>query len=414
MSVVTPLQTTGLINTTGTTLGTLKPDAYYDKLLLKMLRQLNFEYAKYAVEKSLPRNYGDTINWRRYVKLSPTAVPLTEGITPEGKEISGSSITAVIAQYGDVMYLSDLVELEQLDDVKREYAIELGYLAKETLDLIVRNVLVAEGSAFFAASRAGLGTLASGDVPKVDDFRKITIAMKKAFLGGNRKAGGKYVALVSPEVMFDLFDDERMQDYMDFGNSNAPFNDGMTVDFFGIRFVEVLNAPTAQNDAVTAHDAIIIGEEAYAITKLEGAGLSIITKGLGSAGVEDPLNQRQSMGWKINGFGVKVLNNEAVVNYWSVPSAGLAAEDLFVAPETHTVTVTFALATGVTNITIKDATFEAEVGEDGASVIARAIAAGYLEAGAAGTITPYAEVGATNSLAATELTADDTFFVKIV
>jgi N4-gp56 family major capsid protein len=321
---VTNLQTTTVINTTGTTAGTLKPDAYYDKLLLKMLRQLNFEYAKYAVEKSLPRNYGDTINWRRFVKLSPTTTPLAEGVTPTGKQISGSSLTAVIAQYGDVMYLSDLVELEQLDDVKREYAVELGFLAKETLDLIVRNVLVAEGSAFFAGGEATLGALAAGDKPLVDDFRKIVIGMKKAFLGGNRKAGGKYVALVSPEVMYELFDDERMKDYMDFGQSNAPFNDGMVVEFFGIRFVEVLNAPTstATTGSVIAHDSVVIGEEAYAITKLEGAGVSIITKGLGSAGVEDPLNQRQSMGWKINGFSAKVLNPEAIVNYWSVPTNG--------------------------------------------------------------------------------------------
>lgn len=416
---VTNLQTVGVINSTGTTQGTLKPDAYYDKLLLKMLRQLNFEYAKYAVEKSLPRNYGDTINWRRYVKLSPTAVPLTEGITPEGKEISGSSLTAVIAQYGDVMYLSDLVELEQLDDVKREYAVELGFLAKETLDLIVRNVLVAEGSAFFAGGRAGLGTLATGDVPAVDDFRKITIAMKKAFLGGNRKAGGKYVALVSPDVMFDLFDDQRMQDYMNFGQSNGPFNDGMIVDFFGIRFVEVLNAPTANNEAVTAHDSIVIGEEAYAITKLEGAGLSIITKGLGSAGVEDPLNQRQSMGWKISGFGAKVLNNEAVVNYWSVPTAGI---DVSAFKKEETVLVTFKLATGVSNITINEyevdgngfTTFEAIKGEDGASVIERAIAAGILVAGAAGTITPFGEAAATTNLSAVELSAADEYFLKIV
>jgi N4-gp56 family major capsid protein len=418
----TPLQTTGVVNATS---AGLKPDAYYDKLLLKMLRQLNFEFAKYAVEKSLPRNYGDQINWRRYIKLSPTAVPLTEGITPTGKEIAGSSITAVIAQYGDVMYLSDLVELEQLDDVKREYAIELGYLAKETLDLIVRNVLVAEGSAFFAGGNTGLGTLAAfvdgtnDDRPKVDDFRKITIAMKKAFLGGNRKAGGKYVALVSPEIMFDLFDDERMQDFMDFGQSNAPFNDGMTVEMFGIRFVEVLNAPTAQNDAVTAHDSIIIGEEAYAITKLEGAGLSVITKGLGSAGVEDPLNQRQSMGWKINGFGARVLNNEAVVNYWAVPASGsLAAADVL--DKDEVVIVTFKLATGVTNITIGAVdvvstytTFKAYKGEDGASVVARAVAAGILTKSASGTITPYAEVGATTSLAATELTAADDYFLKL-
>jgi len=410
---VTNLQTTAVVTASG---AGLKPDAYYDKLLLKMLRQLNFEFAKYAVEKSLPRNYGDTINWRRYVKLSPSVLPLTEGITPEGKEISGSSITAVIAQFGDVMYLSDLVELEQLDDVKREYAVELGYLAKETLDLIVRNVLVAEGSAFFAASRDGIGTLANGDVPKIDDFRKITIAMKKAFLGGNRKAGGKYVALVSPEVMFDLFDDERMQDYMNFGQSNAPFGDGMIVEMFGIRFVEVLNAPTAQNDAITTHDSLVIGEEAYAITKLEGAGLSIITKGLGSAGVEDPLNQRQSMGWKINGFGVRVLNNEAVVNYWSVPAnQTLAAGDILDKNEVVTVTFTLRTAETAADLSIKQGTFKAYKGETGASVIARAVAAGVLVNNTgAGTITPFTLAASGSSLATVELTAADEFFLEIV
>ena len=37
----------------------IKPDAYYDMLLLKMLRQMEFHYSKYAIQKSLPRNYGD-------------------------------------------------------------------------------------------------------------------------------------------------------------------------------------------------------------------------------------------------------------------------------------------------------------------------------------------------------------------
>jgi len=309
---------------------TLKPDAYYDKLLLTMLRQMEFEYAKYAVEKTLPRNFGDTINWRRFLKLDPNTSPLTEGVTPEGLTVSGTSVTAVIKQYGDVMYFTDLVDLQQLDDVKREYTVELGYLAQETMDLVVRNVLVGEGSAFFAGGNTTLAGLDAGtetvegktvgvDRPKIDDFRKIVLGMKRAYLKGNRKAGGRYVALVSPEVIFQLFDDERMSDYMDFGQTNAPFADGMVVDMFGIRFVEVLNAPIVDNGTVLAHDSIVIGEEAYAITKLQGQGIQVITKGLGSAGVEDPLEQRQSIGYKMTGFSTKVLNNEAVVNYWSVP-----------------------------------------------------------------------------------------------
>jgi N4-gp56 family major capsid protein len=310
----------------------IKPDAYYDMMLLKMLRQMEFHYSKYAIQKSLPRNYGDTINWRRFKKLEVASDLglLVEGKTPAGKEgISGEQITAVIAQYGEVMYFTDLVDLQQLDDVRREYTIELGYIAQETLDTIVRNTLVNEGSAYFAEGTAITSLLdndADGSVrPKIDDFRKIVLGFKKDFVQGVRGAGGKYVALISPEVMFALFDDERMMQYMSYGQTNAPLADGVAIDMFGIRFEEVLNAPVltggSGSTAWTAHDSIVLAEEAYAITKLQGEGnVRVITKGLGSAGVDDPLDQRQSIGYKITGFSAKVLRPESVVNYWSNPT----------------------------------------------------------------------------------------------
>jgi len=172
----------------------LKPDAYFDKLLLKMLRQLEFHYMKYATEKTLPRNFADTINWRRFIKLSPNIDPLQEARTPEGRLIRGTALTATIAQYGDVMFFSDLVDVMQLDDVKREYTVELGYLAKETLDIIIRNTLVAEGSPFFANGVDDLDDYtpaATNGIPdfgiRIDDIRKITIAMKRAHLSGRSR-----------------------------------------------------------------------------------------------------------------------------------------------------------------------------------------------------------------------------------
>ena len=301
----------------------VKPDAYYDMMLLKMLRQMEFHYAKYAIQKSLPRNYGDTINWRRFKKLkvADDLGLLTEGQTPEGKTgIEGESIHAVIQQYGEVMYFTDLVDLQQLDDVRRENTIELGYIAQQTLDTIVRNTLVAEGSVFYATGATANVSLADLEAdkgrPKIDDFRKIVLGFKKDYVTGVRGAAGRYVALISPEVMFALFDDERMHQYMSYGQTNGPLQDGMAIDMFGIRFEEVLNAPVVGN----AHDSIVLADEAYAITKLQGEGnVRVITKGLGSAGVSDPLDQRQSIGYKITGFSAKVLRPESVVNYWSVP-----------------------------------------------------------------------------------------------
>ena len=105
--------------------------------------------------------------------------------------------------------------------------------------------LLTEGSAYFAGGVAGLAELDSAAPvrPSIDDFRKIVLGFKKDFVQGVRGAGGKYVALISPEVMFALFDDRRMIQYMSFGNNNAPLQDGVAIDMFGIRFEEVLNAP---------------------------------------------------------------------------------------------------------------------------------------------------------------------------
>jgi hypothetical protein len=61
---ITPLQTTTGINT-GTGATATKPAAFYDKVLLKILRQRDWGHTQFAQERPMPRNYGDTVNFRR-------------------------------------------------------------------------------------------------------------------------------------------------------------------------------------------------------------------------------------------------------------------------------------------------------------------------------------------------------------
>jgi N4-gp56 family major capsid protein len=64
-----------------------------------------------------------------------------------------------------------------------------------------------------------------------------------------------------------------------------------------------------------------VGEEAYGITKIKGEGdVQTIIKPLGSAGSADALNQRQTIGWKINAFVAKRLKEQAIVRIEAVPS----------------------------------------------------------------------------------------------
>lgn len=66
---------------------------------------------------------------------------------------------------------------------------------------------------------------------------------------------------------------------------------------------------------------LILGKEALARTGIAGEGnAKMYVKPLGSAGVLDPIDQRQSIGFKINSVGFGSVRTEAVIDYVNVPS----------------------------------------------------------------------------------------------
>lgn len=74
-------------------------------------------------------------------------------------------------------------------------------------------------------------------------------------------------------------------------------------------------------DKLNLHHTFVLGEDCLYRIGVEGhTAPQFIKKELGSAGTEDPLNQRQSIGWKIDSLGYKVPNPDAVVDYISVPT----------------------------------------------------------------------------------------------
>ena len=67
----------------------------------------------------------------------------------------------------------------------------------------------------------------------------------------------------------------------------------------GVRFVETTEAkifPKAGADGRDVYSTLILGDNAYGVTEVEGGGLSHIVKQLGSGGTTDPLNQRATTG----------------------------------------------------------------------------------------------------------------------
>lgn len=73
---------------------------------------------------------------------------------------------------------------------------------------------------------------------------------------------------------------------------------------------------------MNVHHILIVGKDALTRTGLAGEGnAKMYTKPKGSAGVLDPIDQRQSIGFKINSVGFGSTRLEAIVDYMCVPEA---------------------------------------------------------------------------------------------
>ena len=57
------------------------------------------------------------------------------------------------------------------------------------------------------------------------------------------------------------------------------------------------------------HITLVFGKDAYGVIDLDGGALQTIIKGRGSAGTDDPLDQRATAGAKVMGYTATILND---------------------------------------------------------------------------------------------------------
>lgn len=102
-------------------------------------------------------------------------------------------------------------------------------------------------------------------------------------------------------------------------NDYVGFTTGST--YAQLTWANIKAAAGNEFEKLNVHHSFVLGEEALFRIGVEGhTAPQFIKKELGSAGTEDPLNQRQSIGWKIDSLGYKVANPDAVVDYMSIPT----------------------------------------------------------------------------------------------
>jgi len=118
---------------------------YYDRLLL-MTAYPTLIHTKFAQRRMLPRKMGDTVVMRRYNRLATVPVPIVDGITPPGTQLSATDIKARVDFYGNFVTITNQVELTVEDRVLNEAARLLAQNLGQTMDEVTRDVLASTSS----------------------------------------------------------------------------------------------------------------------------------------------------------------------------------------------------------------------------------------------------------------------------
>ena len=272
---------------------------FYDMTLIDEA-SANLVHDQFGQKRPIPAGGGKTIEFRKFSPLPKATTPISEGVTPDGKNLEVTAITATVEQYGDYIVQSDILELTALDNTILEATKLLGKQAGTTLDTVVRNVLQSGTNVTYCPKIAADGTeTAVSSRSALDATCKLTVDVVQQVVAKLRAQnaptiGGKYVAIIHPYVAYDLMRDPEWIDAHKYTNPTNLY-EGEIGEIAGVRFVQTTEAKIYENGVF---GSLFFGENAYGVTEITGGGLQTIVKQKGSAGTGDPLDQRSSVGWK--------------------------------------------------------------------------------------------------------------------
>lgn len=307
------------------------------RMLKRAMPLLVFE--KFGQVYPLPLNSTQTAKFRRYFLSGATGAagsgsgdfytplattPLVEGVTPEGRSLANQDYTVQLAQYGDYVTITDVVNDTHPDNILGVATDTLGENAAETVETLRYNVLKAGTNVFYGnqvANRAAVASKISlADQRRVttalnrQNAKKITsiVASKPDY--GTKSVEAGYVAVVHPDLETDIRDMSGFKPVADYGPHQSPW-EGEIGSVEQVRYISttvakpfeaagvvVASAPTLRSNAgvnIDVYPVLYFARDAFGIVPLKGRNsmTPMVVNPKPAAG--DPLGQRGTVGWKL-------------------------------------------------------------------------------------------------------------------
>lgn len=279
--------------------------------------------AVFAMPFDIPAKEGQTISWRKPGKLSAATTALTEGSPPAGANLSIPEVTAAVAQYGDFIEFTDVLEETGPDPYLVIASEEQGRQAALTFDSLVQTQLVAGTNVNYPTGAAARNQVSSSmpiTTAQLDRAIKnlqnrhvptVTAMIAPSGLVGTVPGLPAYLAFVTPTQWASIKNLSGVEKVDKYQTSALP---GELGKYDQIRFIGTsygLVAAGAGAASVDVQLMPIVGQRAYGRGTVKGKELQRVFRNVGVSTNGDPLGQKGVVGWKAY-FVAKRLDEDAI------------------------------------------------------------------------------------------------------
>jgi hypothetical protein len=209
------------------------------------------------------------VQWRRWTPLPVLTTALSEGVIPDGQNLTEEEVTATVYQYGGYTTKSDLYDLTHMDaNLKNEIKM-LASQGARSIDAKVRDVMATTSTTQYANSRTSMYTIRTSDKLTVDEIRKMVRTLKKNNTP-TFKRGGKafYMAIIGPDTEYDIMDDAKWINVATYQDKEKIYN-GEIGTLYRVRFLETTECKKYEPFEIIADSVSVT------IASISGATLTI-------------------------------------------------------------------------------------------------------------------------------------------
>lgn len=279
----------------------------------------------------MPSNETQSMKWRRYNSLATTGTRLTEGVTPAGKKLTTTDITAQLYQEGDYVEITDVIADTHEDAVQHESMAIVGEQAAKVVEINRYNILKACTNVFYANSVAGrssvLAVISRADQRKIvralerQEAQHITTIVKSTPAFNTESILPAFVGVTHSDLTTDIRSMTGFSSVADYGSVAkweteigacedvrylkstifVPYDDGGSGTTTG--------KLTATGVGCDVYPVMYFGRDAYGIIALKGKfAITPMVLNPNTPRGGDPLGQRGTIAWKTM-QGTVILND---------------------------------------------------------------------------------------------------------